>query len=277
MTLQPTEQEKLLNRLLLWTQQDRSHAFARFCAKNAHLLSAVNIDTTLIAVVLQGSKRVRETGAWIDFARGDIFLVPSARSLDIENIPDPDSGWYLAVGIAVDETLLAAARQLLRSDIAPEPGAIANVPIANVTAGLAAWLDATQCGDTVGASYALVGVVLKLHAMGHRGILLPAVATLGARIRAMVANEPAREWSSSEVEERLALSGATLRRKLAGEGTSLREIVADARLSYGLNLLLTKQWPVKTVAARVGYQSAASFTKRFTERYGVEPSRLSPL
>jgi AraC-like DNA-binding protein len=90
----------------------------------------------------------------------------------------------------------------------------------------------------------------------------------------MVAADPERDWSSAELESALALSGATLRRHLAAEGRSLRQVVAEARLSHGLTLLLSTRLPVKSVAARVGYTSASAFIKRFRERYGVEPSRV---
>jgi transcriptional regulator GlxA family with amidase domain len=35
-----------------------------------------------------------------------------------------------------------------------------------------------------------------------------------------------------------------------------------------------RDWPVKTVAARVGYRSVASFSRRFSERYGLDPARI---
>jgi AraC-like DNA-binding protein len=90
----------------------------------------------------------------------------------------------------------------------------------------------------------------------------------------MVAAEPQRDWSSADLESTLAVSGATLRRHLAAEGRSLREVIAEARLSHGLTLLLSTDLPVKSVAARVGYTSVSAFIKRFRERYGVEPSRV---
>ena len=68
------------------------------------------------------------------------------------------------------------------------------------------------------------------------------------------------------------LSGPTLRRRLAGESTSLRAVIADARIAEALRLLMTSRLPVKAVAARVGYSSVASFSRQFTERYGTEPS-----
>jgi len=104
--------------------------------------------------------------------------------------------------------------------------------------------------------------------------LRPPPPRLAARIRTHIAAEPARDWRSVDLEHALNLSGATLRRHLAAEGTSLRDVVADARLACAMQLLYTTTWPVKTVAARVGYRSAASFSRRFAERFGLAPADI---
>ena len=109
---------------------------------------------------------------------------------------------------------------------------------------------------------------------GHSQLLRPPPPRLAARIRARVAADPAREWRSLDLELALSLSGATLRRHLAAEGTSLREVVAEARLGCAMKLLYTTAWPVKTVAARVGYRSAATFSRRFAERFGLAPADI---
>lgn len=73
----------------------------------------------------------------------------------------------------------------------------------------------------------------------------------------------------------LLLSGPTLRRRISAESSSLRKIVAEARMAQGLHLLLTTTLPVKSVSSEVGYDSASGFGKRFFERYGIEPSEVS--
>jgi AraC-like DNA-binding protein len=72
----------------------------------------------------------------------------------------------------------------------------------------------------------------------------------------------------------LGVSGATLRRRLSVEKTTLRSAVTEARLSCAMELLYTTRWPIKTVAARVGYRSSSTFVRRFTERYGMEPGHI---
>jgi AraC-like DNA-binding protein len=202
--------------------------------------------------------------------------VPNARKIDMQNIPDERTGNYVAIAISLCAEAVAAARGLLPLQLKSqsERGAIARVSVDALAQELLDWCEAMAGGDEVRARYVLVGILLKLHAWGHTGVLAEPVVTLAARIRIMIAANPGREWSSSDVEAELGMSGATLRRHLAEEGTSLRAVLIDARLSYALSLLLTTRLPVKSVASRVGYASPSSFVKRFAERYGVEPSRV---
>ena len=52
------------------------------------------------------------------------------------------------------------------------------------------------------------------------------------------------------------------------------ELITDARLAHAMQLLYTTGLPLKTVAARVGYRSLGSFTKRFSARYGMDPGAI---
>lgn len=272
-----TALQRLLERLARLVREDAPLPCTCVCALRAHMLHAVNIDTGLLALPLTGHKRVREGERWIALQPGDIFLVPNPRVLDIENTPDAASGEYLAIGIELHDNVLEAARRLLATHTVTERGSIAAVPVDDHLSALERWLDASLAGDAAMAQHAVLGLVLQLHAEGHHGLLAQPQPGLAERIRAMVAADPAREWTSLEIELALGMSGATLRRRLASEGSTLRAIIADARLAKGLALLLTTRLPVKAVAPRVGYASVSSFVKRFSERYGVEPSRVGSM
>ena len=87
-----------------------------------------------------------------------------------------------------------------------------------------------------------------------------------------MSDDPAHNWRTEDIEERLNISGATLRRRLAAEKTTLSVVITDARIADALQLLMTTRIPIKSVAARVGYASVASFSRQFSKRYGAEPS-----
>ncbi|NSL54704.1 helix-turn-helix domain-containing protein [Uliginosibacterium aquaticum] len=274
MTAAISRQDEVLSRLLDLARSETPLPCLRVRASRAHLVKAFDVPGPSIGFLLQGRKRALQGGEWLSVDTGELFLVPGARSVDVENIPDPHSGEYLAMCIVLCENVLEAARQLLPAMPQVEPGPVAAVSLLPMLGALEDWCEALRHGDEALAAHAMLGVVLHLCRLGHQGLLNRPPPSLAAQIRSMVTQRPEREWSSGEIEEALAMSGATLRRHLAAEGTSLRELIANARLSYALQLLYSTRLPVKTVAQRVGYASVSSFSKRFTERYGMEPSRI---
>jgi AraC-like DNA-binding protein len=98
---------------------------------------------------------------------------------------------------------------------------------------------------------------------------------MAARIRLLVAQAPARNWSSRDFEAALHVSGATLRRRLAQEETSLRSILKETRLHHALGLLQSSRRPLKSIALACGYQSLASFSRGFAAQFGVTPTAVS--
>lgn len=243
-------------------------------ALSSHRLNAFDVTGPLVALPLQGRKRALEGGEWISSVPGELFLVPGSRRVDVENIPDAESGEYVALGVLISANILEAARQLIPDHVQAEPGPIASVPLESLVDPLLNWGESLQHERYPQACHGMLGVVLRLYEMGYHGLLSRPVESLAARVRNLVAGNLSREWVSGDIEDALGMSGATLRRHLAAEGTSLRDVIVNARLARSLELLYSTRLPVKAVAQRVGYASASSFTKRFTERYGMEPSRI---
>ena len=82
------------------------------------------------------------------------------------------------------------------------------------------------------------------------------------------------EWSSDAVARSLAMSEATLRRRLAAEGVTLRELIADVRMASALVLLQATSRPVSEIASAVGYDSPSRFAVRFRGRFGFAPTAV---
>ncbi|GAB4062127.1 helix-turn-helix transcriptional regulator [Uliginosibacterium sediminicola] len=243
-------------------------------ATHSHAIKAFELSAPILALPLRGYKRALDTDGWISIKPGEIFLASGPRSVDIEHIPDSQSGEYIALSIALDKTVLDAARSLIAEPPRYARGQIASIPIAELCAPLLDWCTALLQGETMMACHAMQGVVMRLYAMGYTSLLSEPPPTLAMRIRNMVAENPARAWNSSDIENALGMSGASLRRHLAAEGESLREIIADTRLAQALQLIYATRLPIKSIAQRVGYASVSSFSKRFAARYGIEPSRI---
>ncbi len=249
---------------------------ACFCVRavTSHQIKSMEMDAPVLILPLVGRKRLADAGTEVYGMAGDLMLVPGARVLDVENIPDPQAGEYVAVAVAVCAEVLDAARRLWNRPLPAQPGPITVLRSDAYVEPLRRWIEALSAGPELAARHALLGVVLALCEQGHADLLVPVDLRWSARIHRMVGADPARDWTSADVEQTLAVSGATLRRRLAEEDTTLREVLMQARLACALQLLYSTRLPVKTVAQRVGYASVSTFVKRFGERYGMEPSRI---
>ncbi|HEX8868615.1 MAG TPA: AraC family transcriptional regulator [Lentzea sp.] len=74
------------------------------------------------------------------------------------------------------------------------------------------------------------------------------------------------------IAARLHLSSRTLRRHLAEEGTSLRQLVDEARRFQAIELMTQHQLSVEQVALRLGYTDAATFIRAFRRWTGTTPT-----
>ena len=243
-------------------------------ARREHGVKAVRIDQPMLGIVLQGRKRLGRDGQAVDVAAGDVFLVTRRCQLDAVNKPDAVSGQYLTLAVPLCDQVLDAVR-LLWAELPPAAGPeVLRFQAASLQTQLADWCNALQAGRLGAARLALVSLLLRLCEWGHAALLVQPPPTVATQLHQMIDAEPDRDWRSLDFELALGLSGATLRRRLAQEGTTVSAVVADARLAHALTLLYTTRWPLKTVAARVGYRSVASFSRRFAERFGVEPGAI---
>ncbi|MGG6462252.1 helix-turn-helix domain-containing protein [Solilutibacter silvestris] len=269
-----TPKQALLAQLATLTDCPRAFDYACITARHEHGVKSVDIEEPAMAIVLQGRKRVHSVGQTLEFGPGDVFLMLRPCRLDVVNIPDPDTGLYLTLAGAFCKEALQAARLLWDQHVCNDSDDIAKVDVTDLDSELRHWIHAAQAAGLTEARLAMTGLLLTLCRRGYTALLAPPPPSLAAQLREMISAQPGREWQSHHFEESLGLSGATLRRRLASENTSLRDVIASARLACAMNLLYTTRWPVKTVAASVGYRSVSSFVQRFIERYGLEPSRI---
>ncbi|WP_042629206.1 helix-turn-helix transcriptional regulator [Burkholderia plantarii] len=251
-----------------------SHALPCDCLRSvqAHQVNQYDADGATLSFPLLGRFRYRERDRWREVRPGEILLVPTARNIDVRYIPDPDQGEFVALSVGLLDEQLEAARLLLAAPPPPGTDEIAAVPFETVLSPLMRWAEAMRHGRRTLSLLAMLEIVISLHESGYITLLHPRAPSLATTIRRAVARDPAHGWSSAELEALTGLSGPTLRRRMAEEQTTLRAVIADARIAQALRLLMTSRLPLKTVASRVGYSSLASFSRQFVERYGTEPS-----
>lgn len=253
-------------------------------AHRAYRINALAVDQPVLILPLTGTKWVELSGVRDEVLPGACLMIHQATSLQIENVPPPHGGApYQAWAIGFPWRIVELARTLL--DGHPQPLAVARTTPAFTRGGiepllpaLRQMLDVLDCPRTPDAAlvdHALLGLLIALARSGHGHFLRASDPSTSARIRLLVSGAPDREWASFDFEQALHVSGATLRRRLAQEHTSLRALLLEARLHHGLALLQNGRKSLKAVAQACGYRSVPSFTRNFSARFGIDPSAVA--
>jgi AraC-like DNA-binding protein len=248
-------------------------------ALQPYALRVVDLDQPMLVIPLRGRKVVTWDQASVTVGTGQYLMLHRPFKGSVQNLTD--GATYRAWCIAFPWRVVEMARTLLDAHaLAPAPGpAVAAGALAPLQDDLRRLMALPKTGDAASDAaaqdHALVGLLLALARNGEAQFRLAQDPTLAARIRLLVGSDPARAWTSGDIEERLHMSGATLRRRLALEHTSLRVLLRDARLDHGLHLLQATRRPVKAVALACGYRSVPSFCRQFAERFGTEPGMVA--
>ena len=97
---------------------------------------------------------------------------------------------------------------------------------------------------------------------------------LAARVRDAVLKAPGQIPPLDAVASGLNMTARTLRRRLAGENTSYRELVEEVRRTLAQELLKAGRMKMEEVAERLGYSDATSFAHAFRRWEGRAPREL---
>ncbi len=88
----------------------------------------------------------------------------------------------------------------------------------------------------------------------------------------LIHDDVAKAWTVESLAAGVGMSRSRFAerfRELVGMGPMA--YIADWRLQRALNLLTKSNLPIKTVAHKIGYRSAAAFTRAFSEHFGRSP------
>jgi AraC-like DNA-binding protein len=230
------------------------------------IASAPFAELTVVRIG-SGSKRIDNGADSVEVATGQYLAVASGQLLNIENIPAP-AGVYAASCLSILSDL-----PYPRADLPPRrwarlsPNTALDQAFAHAEQGLRETLTPTLLRYRVGE---------LLEALAFSGFMpVPREGEPTAeRLRMLLATAPGDDWRAEDVAARLAMSAATLRRRLAAEHSGFRAVLEEVRLSHALALVQGSAQPLKWVALECGYQSASRFAERFRERFGCLPSEL---
>jgi AraC-like DNA-binding protein len=254
----------------------------------AHVRQAVGLNIVRVVIhapalilVRQGVKTVHTAdGRPVVAKAGQGIALAAGQTVDFAN--EPSRGMpYEARWLIFDPAVVTS----FATQQAPLMAAVATQRPAHLLSPLPIGLE--NAFDR--ASHTLSGEgVLPKPIMAHRlqevllcmalqGVaFMPAGTPVGTadRVRALLAKRPDKDWRASAVASDLAMSEATLRRRLASEGVAFGELLVDARMSYALTLLQATDQSISAIAEGSGYASPSRFAVRFRQRFGFAPSAL---
>jgi AraC-like DNA-binding protein len=96
---------------------------------------------------------------------------------------------------------------------------------------------------------------------------------LEGEIRDRLRRDPSAMPSIETVAHELHIASRSLRRRLAGEGTSYRALLNEVRQALAEELLLSAHLKLSDIAERLGYAEPAPFITAFKRWKGVSPDR----
>jgi AraC-like DNA-binding protein len=103
---------------------------------------------------------------------------------------------------------------------------------------------------------------------------LRCAAPTSRRVREQIAKSLGDGAANMKVTaERLAMSEATLRRRLQDEGTTFANVLGAVRRELALNYLQEPSNRLSDIATKLGYGSATAFDRAFRRWMGATPSR----
>ncbi len=119
----------------------------------------------------------------------------------------------------------------------------------------------------------LVGLLL---ALADRGCVFarPSTQQVGDRLKGLLSAAPERHWTTAMAGRELAMSEATLRRRLTSENLRFETLLLEIRLHHAMTLLQTTTWSIPQIAEACGYRASSRFSMRFRERFGCSPSQV---
>ncbi|MFZ4876794.1 helix-turn-helix transcriptional regulator [Janthinobacterium sp. Mn2066] len=209
-----------------------------------------------------------------------LTLVAMAQnaSADIRKIPGGETQTFQSLLLAfAPEVVLEFHRR--HADAMPTSPAVVHgrqlvldVDLADTLDHCLRGMSSTSIGERE-QMHRLVGLLLALAERGCH-FSRPSTQQIADRLRRILADAPAFPWTTAKAGRELAMSEATLRRRLAAENLRFESLLLDIRMHHAMTLLQTTRWNLQHIAEACGYRASARFSQRFRERFGCPPSQV---
>ena len=239
----------------------------RYQGRREQPLHKVFIHAPTIVWVEQGTKQLWWHEQTHEFNRSNWLVIPAGQYLTFVNTPKQALFSSRAV------TFLMPPPEKWVSE-STEIGL--SKPMVKVTDSLRYCFDIVCEMSSKGLStqtqqQLLLSFYAELRQAGVLALLFPNdKQQVRDKLATYLSSAPGDDHKIEVAAHHLAMSRATLTRKLATEKTSFRHILTEIRMSHALGLLQRKFSQIDTANA-CGYQSEVRFTQRFKNQFGLTP------
>ena len=241
----------------------------------------IRVEQPALILVDRGIKTVRaERGVCVRALPGQAIILDANQTVDftnsVTNGTHYEARWLLFDSALLDEVYyLDRAAQAATHD--ESPARLLSHVDENLAIAFESARQALAPNARIPDAVARQRMLEVMHWLLEEGIVLPnapAHPGVSVKVRMLVAGRLDGNWTAGRVAGELALSEATLRRRLAAEKTSLTELLTDARMATALTLLQATTQPVSDIALSIGYESPSRFAVRFRQRFGFAPTAV---
>ncbi|WP_341677682.1 helix-turn-helix transcriptional regulator [Niveibacterium sp. SC-1] len=249
---------------------------ANVVQRSALRFSNVVVDSPALIFLKHGTKSLQSGDRRWSLRGGDVIAIAGGQSFDVSNHLS-NAGLFEARWLVWDKAVVerfeaeasAGGPPLSGATVIEQPG---SEFFGAIERAVSAVCRAAEVPEPV-AVHRLMEVLVWLSLAGVR-LSARRTPNTSARLRGLFAAAPSEAWTISDVSTRLAMSEATLRRRLSAEGTRFVDLLTDVRMSLAMTLLQSTDRAVARIASEVGYESASRFAIRFRERFGFAPTAI---
>lgn len=256
-------------------------ALAQPCLRQPQQTARFQFHEATVLLVVSGQMRLAfaEHEVLVDAARPALVLVDAGACVDIVKTPGGAERYFRSVFMTIASALLeshSAASSLVGGVERIATGPVQVMPLDDDVASTLWHLIESVEIRPVSDERLTYRLLELLSALAERGHVFcpPRHNDTVARLQALMGGAPHRRWTAREAGRELAMSEATLRRRLAAEQERFETILSDIRMHHGMMLLQTTPWSIPRIAEACGYQSRARFSERFCTRFGCLPSPI---
>ncbi|MGF6575032.1 AraC-like DNA-binding protein [Paraburkholderia sp. GAS333] len=255
---------------LLWSRQDVGLT-ASVRQRNDLLVHTFVTDHPALILLRRGRKTLKISGKKIVLLPGDAVAIAPGTTCDVLN--ETERGEFQSTWIVCANSILSRLESAF-----PNHKKLKKL-IALKELGSEFVQSFERAVQAVIAPERIPGIVAEhrmqelLAWLAHTGWVFNSdtPSDLQRKVRLMIGAAPDRIWISRDLAQSLAMSEATLRRRLADQGQSFNKILIDVRMATALTLLQVTDRTVAEIAYQVGYESASRFSVRFKKRFGFSP------